>query len=183
MIVALKSTFQRKIQQTCIVKERTKLYTEAMDLQKLAEVLSERRRQLGMPLTEVARRTGIDRYNLWVYERGVNPRTGKPSRPAKDRLERLAAVLSFDPDEQEEFLAELLELAGYREELAAVPDFAGLVHAAKPVKPVRTRTIGQRIDRLINAAKLSEEEQQIVEEALLGTNRALLALVKTKRQK
>jgi transcriptional regulator with XRE-family HTH domain len=154
-----------------------------MDLQKLAEELSQRRNQLGMPLAEVSRRTGIDRYTLWVYERGENPRTGKPSRPAKDRLERLAAVLSVDPDERQEFLAELLKLAGYRGESAAVPDFIGLVHAAKPMRPVRTRTIGQRIDRLIQAAKLSKEEQQIVEEALLGMNRALLALVKTKHRK
>lgn len=153
-----------------------------MDLQKIAEELSERRNQLGMPLAEVARRAGIDRYTLWVYERGVNPRTGKPSRPAKDRLERLARVLSLDPDEQEELLDDLLKLGGYQAETAGTEAF-GLVHSALPVKSTKTRTIGQRLDRLIKAAKLSEEEQQIVEEALLGMNRALLALVKSTRQR
>jgi hypothetical protein len=75
-----------------------------------------------------------------------------------------------------------LELAGYKEE--KLPVTFGLVRAALPMKsPVKTRTIGQRIDRLIKAAKLSENEQQIVEEALLGMNRALLSLVKTTRQK
>jgi transcriptional regulator with XRE-family HTH domain len=153
-----------------------------MDLQNLAEELSARRKQLGMPLTEVARRAALERYTLWVYERGVNPKTGKPSRPGKDRLERLAAVLSVDPDEQEEFLAKLLRLGGYQQETTGVGTF-GLLHPTLPEKPVKTRTIGQRIDRLIKTAKLSEEEQRIVEEALLSTNRSLLALVKTKRQK
>jgi transcriptional regulator with XRE-family HTH domain len=153
-----------------------------MDLQKLAEELTSRRKQLGMPLAEVARRTGIERYTLWVYERGKNPRTGKPSRPAKDRLERLAAVLSVDPDEQEDLLAQFLELGGYEEE--KLPITFGLVRGTLPLKSqVKTRTIGQRIDRLITAAKLSEEEQQIIEEALLGMTKALLSLTKANRQK
>lgn len=153
-----------------------------MDLRKLAEKLSARRNQLGMPLAEVSRRTGIDRYTLWVYERGENPRTGKPSRPAKDRLERLAAVLSLDPDEQEELLAQLLELAGYKEEKAHIAGF-GLANPALPFQsPANTRTIGQRIDRLIKAAKLSQEEQTILEETLLRLNKELLALVKAARQ-
>jgi transcriptional regulator with XRE-family HTH domain len=153
-----------------------------MDLQKLAEELSARRKQLGMPLTEVARRAAIERYTLWVYERGVNPRTGKPSRPAKDRLERLATALSLDPDEREEFLAQLLELAGYEE--AKQPVTLGLVRGSLPLKSLmKKRTIGQRLDRLIAAAKLSKEEQLIVEEALLGMTRALLSLTKANRQK
>jgi transcriptional regulator with XRE-family HTH domain len=153
-----------------------------MDLQKLAEELSARRKQLGMPLTEVARRAAIERYTLWVYERGVNPRTGKPSRPAKDRLERLATALSLDPDEREEFLAQLLELAGYEE--AKQPVTFGLVRGSLPLKSLmKKRTIGQRLDRLIAAAKLSKEEQLIVEEALLGMTRALLSLTKANRQK
>jgi transcriptional regulator with XRE-family HTH domain len=175
------STSQGKMQQRCIVNEPVESYTEAMDLQKLAEVLSERRRQLGMPLTEAARRSGVDRYNLWVYERGLNPRTGKPSRPGKDRLERLARVLSLDPDEQEELLAELLQLGGYQEETGHTGT-SGLVRNAVPEKPGKTRTLGQRIDRLIKAAQLTDTEQRVVEEALLGMNKTLLALVKTSRQ-
>jgi transcriptional regulator with XRE-family HTH domain len=84
-----------------------------MDLKKLAEVLNARRERIGIARAELARRAKLGRSTLWIYERGESPATGEPTRPAKDKLERLAAVLTFTPDERQQFLAELLELAGY----------------------------------------------------------------------
>jgi transcriptional regulator with XRE-family HTH domain len=86
-----------------------------MDLKKLAEVLTERRERIGISRAELARRAKLGRSTLWIYERGESPATGVPTRAAKDKLERLAAVLTFTPDERQQFLAMLLELAGYEE--------------------------------------------------------------------
>jgi transcriptional regulator with XRE-family HTH domain len=90
-------------------------YSEAMDLKKLGEVLSERIERIGISRAELARRVKMSRSTLWIYERGESPATGEPTKPAKDKLERLAAVLTFTPDERQQFLAMLLELAGYEE--------------------------------------------------------------------
>jgi transcriptional regulator with XRE-family HTH domain len=81
----------------------------AMDLKELGRLLRNRRQALGIPAAVVARRAGIGRTTLWQVERGENPRTGKPSRPGKDKLERWAAALGFDRSE----LPGLMELAGY----------------------------------------------------------------------
>ncbi len=80
-----------------------------MDLIKLGEILQQKRDTLGLPATTVARRAGIARTTLWKVERGEDPRTGKPSRLSKDKLERLLTVLGVDRLEQVSFL----QLAGY----------------------------------------------------------------------
>lgn len=80
-----------------------------VDLARLGQVLKEKRKEWGIPQAEVARRANVDRNTLWALERSKNPKTGKPSRPSKDKLERLGRVLRFNPEEQKE----IMTLAGY----------------------------------------------------------------------
>ena len=81
-----------------------------MDLKKLGTIIHTKREEVGIPPSVLAEKTGIRRPTLWIYERGENPKTGKPSRPSKDKLERLAAVLHMSKEETEELLA----LADYK---------------------------------------------------------------------
>lgn len=63
----------------------------------------ERRR---VSLAEIARRADLSRQYLSQLEKGINPATGKPSRPDEDVVRRIARAL----DESEE---EALAAAGY----------------------------------------------------------------------
>src|SRR5216684_3894370 len=81
-----------------------------MDLKKLGTLIRTKREEIGISPSILAEKTGIRRPTLWIYERGENPKTGKPSRPSKDKLERLAEVLHMSQAELEELLA----LAGYQ---------------------------------------------------------------------
>ncbi len=80
-----------------------------MNLEKLGAVIHNKREEVGVPLAKAAQKAGIGRSTLWILEHGKNPKTGKPSRPSKDILERLAEVLRMNQDE----LAEALTLADY----------------------------------------------------------------------
>jgi guanylate kinase/transcriptional regulator with XRE-family HTH domain len=80
-----------------------------VNLEKLGTFLHSRRREAGIPLAKAAQRAGIGRSTLWIIESGNNPKTGKPSRPSKEILERLAEVLHLSQDE----LEEVLSLADY----------------------------------------------------------------------
>jgi transcriptional regulator with XRE-family HTH domain len=165
-----------------------------MDLKKLAEVLSQRIEQIGITRAELARRAKIGRSTLWVYERGESPATGEPARPAKDKLERLAAVLTFNPDEYQAFLAQLLELAGY--EGFPIPNTAQT--ASSGIIPSRQRrsgvltapifaeppdelvsgestSVGQEIDEVIKG--LSQEDRERLREVLVPHVKQLAQLI------
>jgi len=81
-----------------------------VNLEKLGTLIHNKREEVGIPLAKAAHKAGIGRSTLWILERGKSPQTGKPSRPSKDILERLAEVLHMDQDEQ----AEALALADYK---------------------------------------------------------------------
>lgn len=81
-----------------------------MNLKMLGLLLHDKREALGIPLATLARKASVGRSTLWTLERGENPKTGKPSRPAKDILERVAVALRFTPTETDE----LFTLAGYQ---------------------------------------------------------------------
>ena len=85
-----------------------------MNLKKLGSLLHDKREALGIPLAALARKASVGRSTLWTLERGENPKTGKPSRPAKDILERLATALRLSQAERDE----LFLLAGYQVEHA-----------------------------------------------------------------
>ncbi len=89
-----------------------------MDLKKLGQQLHNKREALGIPLAALARKASVGRSTLWTLERGENPKTGKPSRPAKDILERVATALHLASTE----LDELLILAGYQVEYTPQPE-------------------------------------------------------------
>lgn len=80
-----------------------------MNLIELGTFIHTKREEVGIPLAKAAQKAGIGRSTLWIIERGEDPKTGKPSRPSKDKLERLAEVLHMSPAETEE----LLSLADY----------------------------------------------------------------------
>lgn len=81
-----------------------------MKLEELGTFIHNKREEAGIPLAKAAQKAGIGRSTLWILEQGRNPKTGKPSRPSKDKLERLALVLHMSQDE----LEEALSLAGYQ---------------------------------------------------------------------
>jgi transcriptional regulator with XRE-family HTH domain len=76
------------------------------DLWRLGATIRERRSQERIAAEELAERANVSSVYLWILERGADPKTGRPSRPSADRLQRLARELSLDADH-------LLELAGY----------------------------------------------------------------------
>jgi transcriptional regulator with XRE-family HTH domain len=182
------------LEQICLDWRLGSGYSEAMDLKKLGEVLSERIERIGISRAELARRAKLGRSTLWIYERGESPATGEPTRPAKDKLERLAAVLTFTPDERQVFLAQLLELAGYEE----LPNRTLAQAASSETVLARRRrsgvlatpligeppdelvsgkltTVGQDIDEAIKG--LSQEDREKLREILLLQARQLAQLI------
>jgi transcriptional regulator with XRE-family HTH domain len=81
-----------------------------VNLEKLGTIIHNKREEVGISLTKAAQKAGIGRSTLWILESGKNPKTGKPSRPSKDILERLAGALHMSQDE----LEEALSLADYK---------------------------------------------------------------------
>jgi transcriptional regulator with XRE-family HTH domain len=165
-----------------------------MDLKKLGEVLTEQIERIGISRAELARRAKLGRSTLWIYERGESPATGEPTRPAKDKLERLAAVLTFNPEERQAFLAQLLELAGYE----GLPNPTMAQVASSGTIPTRQRrsgilaapvirefpdemeqedaiTIGQDIDAILSELSLKERER--LREILVPQARQLAQLI------
>ncbi len=76
------------------------------DLWLLSTTIRERREQERIAAEALARRADVSSVYLWILERGADPRTGRPSRPSADRLQRIARELSLDVEP-------LLKLAGY----------------------------------------------------------------------
>jgi len=76
------------------------------DLNQLGKTLRERRRSLGISVRSAAQRAGIGTTYLWILERGMNPSTGKASRPSRKVLSGLADTLILEEDS-------LFELVGY----------------------------------------------------------------------
>ncbi len=68
-----------------------------MDLKALGAYIHNKRESLGISPSELASKAEVGRTMLWILERGENPKTGKPSRPTKDLLERLGFVLCLEP--------------------------------------------------------------------------------------
>lgn len=92
-------------------KEQTIYPPETMDLLRLGNVLKSKREELGIPAIVLARKAHISRSTIWTVERGENPKTGKPSKPGKDKLERWIQILRFSPEEQ----GQILTLSGYQQ--------------------------------------------------------------------
>jgi transcriptional regulator with XRE-family HTH domain len=165
-----------------------------MDLKKLGEVLTERIERIGISRAELARRVRMSRSTLWIYERGESPETGAPSRPAKDKLERLAEVLTFTPNERQQFVAQLLELAGYEEQFS--PSVAQAASSASILARQRrvgmftapiiaepsdelmsgeSPTVGQEIDAVIKG--LSQDDRERLREVLVPLTSQLTQLI------
>jgi transcriptional regulator with XRE-family HTH domain len=170
-----------------------------MDLKKLSEVLTQRIEQIGISRAELARRAKVSRSTLWIYERGESPETGEPTRPSKDKLERIAVVLTFNPDERQRFLAQLLELAGYeslpnpnmaqaaisgsipnrqrRSGVLAAPILGDL---PDELESGESTSVGQDIDEVMKG--LSQEERERLRKILVSHASQLVQLIKFSRE-
>lgn len=91
------------------IESQELIVNEPLDPRMLGHLLREVRLGLGIPQAVLARRANIGRNTVWVTERGENPKTGKPSRISKERLERWMDTLQIGPEEQ----ADILVRAGY----------------------------------------------------------------------
>lgn len=80
-----------------------------MDLTRLGQTLRKRREELGIPAATLARRAGIGRTTLYAWERGEGPKTKRPVRPERDKLEQLTLQLGIYGADRDE----ILRLAGY----------------------------------------------------------------------
>ena len=84
------------------------------ELVQLGKFLEEARKRAGLSAREAAEEAGFSPAYLRAIERGSNPKTQKPSRPAPEHLRALARTLRLDP-------ADVLERAGYDASLATGP--------------------------------------------------------------
>ena len=81
------------------------------DLVQLGKLIEAARRAAGLSASEVAASAGISPAYMRTLERGLNPKTQRPSRPALDPLLGIALAIDQDPKPW-------LALAGYAEHLA-----------------------------------------------------------------
>ncbi len=108
-----------------------------MNLKKLGNLIRERRVELGISPTILARKAEIARSTLYLLERGENPRTGEPSRPSRHIVLNLAAALHLNEDD----LRVMLELAGYG---PITSETRGGSSTTKYTAPVRSKRNGQQ---------------------------------------
>lgn len=80
-----------------------------MDLVKLGEELRARRKALGIPRAELARRVGVTPTYIWLIENARPRKGGEPSRPSQEVLLRWARTLGID----ERYTRRTLAMAGY----------------------------------------------------------------------
>jgi len=78
-----------------------------MNLNKLSELLTKRKRELRLTDKEISEHAGVSRPYWIALRTGKNPKTNKPSRPSYDLLFRIAQELHLD-------LNTVMELAGYQ---------------------------------------------------------------------
>ncbi|MFS0837229.1 helix-turn-helix domain-containing protein [Paenibacillus sp. 1P03SA] len=70
------------------------------------EFLTELRKNRGLTLREVSKKSGLSHSYISSLEKGVHPRTKAPINPSPDSLKRLAAAYNFP-------YKELMDAAGY----------------------------------------------------------------------
>lgn len=75
-------------------------------LRQFGTVLRQARRERGLSARRLAEQSELSAVYLLTLETGVNRRTGRPSQPSPEIVERLAQTLNIDPDS-------FLTLAGY----------------------------------------------------------------------
>ncbi len=102
--------------------------------------------------------------------------------PSDELVEKIADYLDISVDELRN--APIVQLMGRPSDQQSVPTAPfGLVQPALSVTmPVKRRTIGQRLERIIAMTHLSEEEQEIIEDYLVTLTSAALAFLKAARQ-
>lgn len=117
--------------------------------------------ELGISQQALASRAEMTRGYVSVIEGKARARLTRPI------AERLASALGTGIDE--------LAPTGAEEPVS-------LAHSALPVSPARKWPVGERLQRLVGAAQLTEEEQEIFGTRLLPIARELVATIRDFRK-
>ncbi len=169
-----------------------------MDLKKLGQIIRQKRVEMGISSTALARNAEIARSTLYLIERGENPRTGEPSKPSRHVLQQLTSALRLD----ELLRSELMEMAGY--EITGVSGASEIVsHIGRPKEgdpvqqrrrsgvlaspPIRSEpsilrrnSVGETIELLISTGDLSPREEEYIASILISLTKQLMDVIRSR---
>lgn len=139
------------------------------------KLLREARISAGLTQAEMADLVGVDNSYISRIE------SGSSDPPSHEKVLALVDGLGItDAEERKLFLLAAYETPSHPG-VATREGSSAFIPAAPPL-PKRI-TIGQRIDRIITMADLSEAEREIVEESLETVVKKMVALSEAKQQK
>ncbi len=139
-----------------------------MDLKALGERLEERRRDIGLPRAELARRIGATENYVWMIERAKRRQNGEPSRPAKELLERWVSALRWGPEQERA----VMNAAGYGEVLNRFASTAVFGSAV----PLGQETFEDELRRMIADTELPYGKRVEAQREILELARVVLRL-------
>jgi transcriptional regulator with XRE-family HTH domain len=125
-----------------------------MELSELGRVLRERRKAIGIPKAEIARRVEVSKSYVGMVEQGKR-------RPSKPVLEHWAAALGWDEDYTEQLLALAGHIALEQDSTPSprTPFADGALHFPQPRRMEKERII-QEVLGMLNRAEVSEKVWQ-----------------------
>lgn len=136
-----------------------------MDLDKLGELLRERRESLGIPRAKLARRVGISPSYMWTVEQAAKRKGGQPSQPTQPILEEWAAQLGLGISQTRE----LLRLAGHLQEeerSAAEPPLLAAQGFDFPATSGIEENLVRKISNLLTAPRISLRDRAEIQRLL-----------------
>jgi transcriptional regulator with XRE-family HTH domain len=127
------------------------------DLRALGRALRERRKAVGTPRAEFARRLGVSPTYVWMVEQTKPRASGAPSRPSRSLLHRWSETLLMSDQDR----GYLLTLAGYARE----EDAASQEHSRKRALSDASRAGAHSLPRDLEALHLAEKFRQVMQDA------------------
>ena len=133
-----------------------------MDLVELGRVLQERRKALGIPQAELARRIEVSASYVWMIEQAKRRESGEPSQPSEVLLEKWADALGWD----DPYTRQLLALAGHTTPSStSTPSLpfggAGALHFPQP-RSMEEEVLVEELRELLTLAREHEEKWEEV---------------------
>jgi transcriptional regulator with XRE-family HTH domain len=152
-----------------------------------ADLLREARERSGLTQKELAQLIKVDNTYISKIERGVLP------PPAREKVLKIADVLGIINRVERYHLllaadsASIEDLEGLNEtgdgqQRPLVPPRHATFVLTHPPMPKVKNTLGERIERLVLMADLSNEEKEAVEKHLEAVTRQILTLIEDTRQ-
>ncbi len=128
-----------------------------------------RRRARGIRLSTMARDLSYDRGYLSKVENNV-------SKPSNEVVHKIADYLTID-------IGDLRQGPITQLTLGISPTVGSLAHPSLQTTAGRKkRRVGERIERILTMANVSEAEEQLLAESLVAVTKQLVALTKAARQ-